>query len=90
MPGINYNLHEGVAVAPTILYVTIRSIDVIIQQLLDSTLEPIVTVSQDPNPWVDTFASWQYQLFVRWIPALLFTINSIQAVISQETGTFTF
>ena len=40
-----------------------------------------VSLSADPNPWADIFKSWQYEVFVRWIPALLFTISSIQSII---------
>lgn len=34
------------------------------------------TISIDPNEWVDVFASWPYQVFVRWLPTVLFATAS--------------
>ncbi|XXQ33481.1 Uncharacterized protein PBTT_03943 [Plasmodiophora brassicae] len=38
-----------------------------------------VTVSVDANEWIDVFASWQYQVFVRWVPTAVFALASVCA-----------
>lgn len=39
-----------------------------------------VQITVDNNEWVDAFASWPYQAFVRWIPALVFGVAGVAGV----------
>ncbi|XXQ34194.1 TRP C-terminal domain-containing protein [Plasmodiophora brassicae] len=52
------------------------------QAIMDAMLDSAgtnVTVYPDPNAWVDTYQSWYYQTFVRFIPSLIFIASGLVA-----------
>lgn len=49
--------------------------------ILSASPNTTVSVAPDHNVWVDVYGSWQYQLLLRWVPAMIFTMSGCMAAL---------
>lgn len=54
----------------------LRAVDVIMKEA-DSPAGLTVRITIDSNEWIGTFAAWPYQVFVRWVPSIIFGIAGV-------------
>lgn len=65
----------------TMLFLRIGPSTNLFKQLVANASGMNATVSPDLNVWQTTFASWYYQLFIRFLPSLLMIVSGLTATV---------